>query len=203
MANKEKTKGDYVKKETMLLVVLITLIVGFLGGIVFSVYKFRTKESVQTAMLPEQTTMDKDVSTDRAVKIFELEQKTSQSPDDVAAWVQLGNLYFDANNYTKAILAYNKSLELNPDNANVMTDLGVMYRRNGQPPEAIKAFDRAIKIDPKHETARFNKGIVLMHDLNDLDGAIRAWEELVKVNPLAKGPNGRSVKEFLDKLKER
>jgi cytochrome c-type biogenesis protein CcmH/NrfG len=177
--------------------------VGFLGGIVFSVYKFRTKESVQTAMFQEQTSIDKDVSTDRAVKILELEQKTSQSPDDVAAWVQLGNLYFDSNNYTKAILAYNKSLELNPGNANVMTDLGVMYRRNGQPPEAIKAFDKAIKIDPKHETARFNKGIVLMHDLNDLAGAILAWEELVKVNPLAKGPNGRSVKELLDKLKER
>lgn len=203
MVKKEKVEIEYVKKDTLLIVTFIALIVGFLGGIVFSVYKFRTKESVQTAIPQEQTFMDKDVSTDRAVKIFELEQKTSQSPDDVAAWVQLGNLYFDSNNYTKAILAYNKSLELNPGNANVMTDLGVMYRRNGQPPEAIKAFDKAIKIDPKHETARFNKGIVLMHDLNDLAGAIRAWEELVKVNPLAKGPNGRSVKELLDKLKER
>ena len=203
MVKKEKVESEYVKKDTLLIVTFIALIVGFLGGIVFSVYKFRTKESVQTAMLQEQTAMDKDVSTDRAVKIFELEQKASKSPDDVAAWVQLGNLYFDSNNYTKAILAYNKSLELNPGNANVMTDLGVMYRRNGQPPEAIKAFDKAIKIDPKHETARFNKGIVLMHDLNDLAGAILAWEELVKVNPLAKGPNGRSVKELLDKLKER
>jgi cytochrome c-type biogenesis protein CcmH/NrfG len=203
MVKKEKVESEYIKKDTLLIVTFIALIVGFLGGIVFSVYKFRTKESVQTAMFQEQTSIDKDVSTDRAVKILELEQKTSQSPDDVAAWVQLGNLYFDSNNYTKAILAYNKSLELNPGNANVMTDLGVMYRRNSQPPEAIKAFDKAIKIDPKHETARFNKGIVLMHDLNDLAGAILAWEELVKVNPLAKGPNGRSVKELLDKLKER
>lgn len=203
MVKKEKVASEYVKKDTLLIVTFIALVVGFLGGIVFSVYKFRTKESVQTAMLPQQTAIDKDVSTDRAVKILKLEQMTSQSPDDVAAWVQLGNLYFDANNYTKAILAYNKSLELNPDNADVMTDLGVMYRRNGQPPEAIKAFEKAIKIDPKHEIARFNKGVVLMHDLNDLAGAIRSWEELVKMNPLAKGPNGRSVKELLDKLKER
>jgi tetratricopeptide (TPR) repeat protein len=90
---------------------------------------------------------------------------------------------------------------LNPNNADVTTDLGVMYRRTGQPQKAIEAFDKAAKIDPGHETALFNKGIVLMHDLNDLERAVKAWEELVKRNPAATSPTGQPVKNLVEKLK--
>ncbi|MBW1802723.1 MAG: tetratricopeptide repeat protein, partial [Deltaproteobacteria bacterium] len=81
------------------------------------------------------------------------------------------------------------------------TDLGVMYRRNGQPKKAIEAFEAAIKSDPSHEVSRFNKGVVLMHDLNDDRGAIQAWEELVKLNPFAKTPGGQLVAGIIKNLK--
>ena len=77
-----------------------------------------------------------------------------------------------------------------------------MYRRAGQPKKAIESFDKAAKVDPKQETALFNKGIVLMHDLNDLDGAIQAWQELVKRNPAATSPSGQSIKDLVERLKE-
>jgi tetratricopeptide (TPR) repeat protein len=91
---------------------------------------------------------------------------------------------------------------LAPNDANVWTDMGVMYRRSGQPQEAIKAFDKAVEVDPKHETSRFNKGIVLMHDLNDTPGAIKAWEGLVQVNPVAVAPNGQSVDQMVMSMKQ-
>jgi tetratricopeptide (TPR) repeat protein len=83
-----------------------------------------------------------------------------------------------------------------------MTDMGVMYRRSGQPLKAIEAFDKAVIIDPRHEIARFNKGIVYMHDLNDHISAIQAWEELISINPQAKAPNGQLIKVMVEKLKE-
>ena len=100
-------------------------------------------------------------------------------------------------------MAYNNALELNPGNPDVLTDLGVMYRRKGQPLEAIKAFDKAIKIDPRHEASRFNKGVVLLHDLNDSEGAIRAWEELVEVNPFARANGDELVLKLIEKIKGR
>lgn len=184
------------------MVASIALVVGFLGGVVFGVYKSGTGTSVQESMLSQPAEKDQDVSVEKAAQIFELEKKTSETPDDVAAWIDLGNLYFDTGNHEKAIMAYNKALELNPNNANVMNDLGVMYRRTGQPKKAIEAFDKAIKIDPVHETVRFNKGIVLMHDLNDLEGAVQAWEELVKLNPDAISPTGQPVKKLVENLKK-
>jgi tetratricopeptide (TPR) repeat protein len=111
----------------------------------------------------------------------------------------LGHTYFDMNRYGEAIDAYKKSLELKPDNADVWTDLGVIYRRSGKPTEAVRAFNKAVEINPRHQQSRFNKGIVLMHDLNDPEGALRVWQEPVNINPDARTPNGQSVKELIKK----
>ena len=202
MKKKDNENGKYVKKETMLIVASVALLVGFLGGVVFGVYKSSKGDPVQQSVMPQPAEQDQEASAEKAAQIFELEKRTSESPDDVAAWIDLGNLYFDTGTYEKAITAYNKALKLNPNNANVINDLGVMYRRTGQPKKAIETFDRAIKIDPGHETVRFNKGVVLMHDLNDLEGTIRAWEELVKLNPLATSPTGQPVKKLVENLKK-
>ena len=201
MEKKIKTDSKTVKKETMWMVASIALVVGFIGGAVFGVYKTGSDQPIQKSMISQPAQKDQDVSVENAAQIFQLEKMTKENPDDVAAWTSLGNLYFDTGNHQKAITAYTRSLELNPNNANVMTDLGVMYRRSGQPKKAIEAFDKAAKIDPKHETALFNKGIVLMHDLNDLDGAIQAWQELVKRNPAATSPTGQPIKDLVEKLK--
>jgi tetratricopeptide (TPR) repeat protein len=75
-----------------------------------------------------------------------------------------------------------------------------MYRRNGQPLKAIESFDKAMAIVPNHEQSRFNKGIVLRYDLNDREGAIRAWEELLKINPGAIAPNGQPLSEAIKTL---
>lgn len=202
MAKKEEVGSGGVKKETTVLVAFIALTVGFLGGVVYTSLTFKEEVPAKSQIPPKQRVQGQRVSVEQTERIRALEQATARNPNNVEAWTQLGNLYFDTNRYEKAIMAYKKSLELNPNNANVLTDMGVMYRRSGRPGEAVKAFDKAIEVDPFHEASRFNKGIVLMHNLNDREGAIRAWEDLVKVNPSAKAPNGRPVKEMLEKFKE-
>ena len=67
---------------------------------------------------------------------------------------------------------------------------------------AIESFDRAAAIDTKHEPARFNKGIVLLHDLKDQNGAIKAWEDLLEINPLAMAGNNQSVDQLIKHYKE-
>ena len=201
MEKKIKLDSKTVKKETMWMAAFIALVVGFLGGVVFGVYKSGTVTSMQESMISQPAGKEQSVSVESAAQIFELEKMANEKPDDVDTWTKLGNLYFDTGNHTKAIGAYKKSLALNPKDANVMTDLGIMYRRTGKPEKAIEAFDKAATTDSGHETALFNKGIVLMHDLNDLDGAIHAWEELVKRNPDATSPTGQPVKNLVEKLK--
>jgi cytochrome c-type biogenesis protein CcmH/NrfG len=201
MRKKENSDSNTVKKETMWMVASFALVLGFLAGVVFGVYKSGSGKPFQKSTFSQPVEKEKGVSAEKTAQIFELEKKTKENPSDVAAWTNLGNLYFDTGNYQKAITAYNKSLALNPSNADVMTDLGIMYHRTGQPQKAIEAFDKAAKIDPRHETSLYNKGIVLMHDLNDMDGAVKAWEELLKRNPAATSPTGQPIKDLVKKLK--
>jgi len=181
------------------MVTLLALAIGFFGGVVFTIFKSDSKIPGQSAPMQPQPQAAASADADR---IAALERQTEASPGDTKAWTELGNAYFDANQFEKSVSAYQKSLELDPSNPNVWTDMGVMYRRSGKPEEAIKAFDQAIAADPKHEVSRMNKGIILLHDLNDFDGAIRAWEGLLEVNPIATAPNGVSIDSMVVQLKK-
>jgi cytochrome c-type biogenesis protein CcmH/NrfG len=135
-------------------------------------------------------------------QIAGLEAETRRNPANAAAWVELGNAYFDSDQVKPSIEAYRKALDLQPNNADVATDMGVMLRKDGRPQDAVQAFDRAIAINPKHEISRLNKGIVLLHDLQDGPGALRAWEGLLEVNPMAMAPGGMSVDQMVQGLKK-
>jgi len=201
MNNKKEIPEGYVKKETVLMVAGIAIATGFLMGVVFSAYKSPKVLPVQSSAPAQPPAQDRQPSVEMAARIFELEKQIDQNSENADFWIQLGNLYFDTDNYQKSIDAYRKSLVIKPNNANVWTDLGVMYRRSNKPDQAVKAFDRAAEIDPRHETARFNKGIVLLHDLNDMAGAVEAWESLVAVNPAATTPGGQPVVDIIKRFK--
>jgi len=184
-----------MRKETALLISLLALAVGFFGGVFFGIYKSGPSISGMPAGAPAAQKELQD-------QIVALEKETRQNPSNVAAWIELGNAYFDTEQYKKSIQAYRKALELKPDNADVWTDMGVMYRKDGRPQEASQAFDQAIAVNPKHEVSRLNKGIVLLHDLQDAEGAIRAWEGLLEINPTATFPGGMSVDMMVQQLKK-
>lgn len=190
----------YVKKETTWFVALVALAMGFLGGIVFSVYKTGSPPAVPQQQGQVQSQAAPPAQNTSA--ILALEKEVLTNPDNREAWVHLGNYYFDNHKFDKAINAYTKALELNPNDVNVLTDLGVMYRRSGDPRKAIASFDKAIALAGDHPTPRFNKGIVLLNDLNDVEGALQAWEELVKQHPDATAPNGKLVTEVIAEIRK-
>ena len=153
--------------------------------------------------LTHPTTNSQQSSKDeeRHQNILKLEAEVTANPEDFQSWRQLGNLYYDHNEPEKAIAAYSKSLEFHSGDANILTDLGVMYRRTKQPQKAIESFNKGIQMEPTHEPARFNKGIVLLYDLNKPGDAIATWEELLKINPEARTGNGESIRDFINNVK--
>jgi cytochrome c-type biogenesis protein CcmH/NrfG len=203
MAKKPKNdNAQFVRKETFWLGTLLALAVGFFGGVMFAVLKSDSGAVPVPGSPQAQAPQTQAAAPARPNMIASLEDATAKNPQNTKAWIQLGNEYFDSSQPEKAIWAYRKALELDPNNANVWTDLGVMYRRSNKPQEALQAFDKAIEVDPKHEPSRLNKGIVLLHDMQDFDGAIAAWEALLVVNPIAMAPTGRSVDEMVQSMKK-
>lgn len=178
----------------------IIFIVGFLAGVAFTVYKSAPPTSqVASSAGDDGHNHPQDDETEKA--ILNLEAEVTKSPANHEAWTRLGHLYYDSQQSEKAIGAYTKSLELMPGDANVLTDLGVMYRRSNQPQKAIDAFNLAIASDSSHQPARFNKGIVLLFDMDKPDEAIASWEEIITINPDAKTADGSPLTEFIEKVK--
>jgi cytochrome c-type biogenesis protein CcmH/NrfG len=208
MNAKKTEKGGVFSRQALYMSMLISLTIGFIAGAAYTSFKLADDApgnrahthtgpvpgSGSPAMTPGSTSPDMD---DR---IAELESSVQQHPEDARAWAELGHLYFDLNQPDKAIQAYEKSLALAPGDPAVLTDMGVMYRRTGEPDKAIQAFDRAVSASPGFETALFNKGVVLMADLNDLEGAMAAWKDLVKVNPDATTPGGEKVADIVARM---
>ena len=135
-------------------------------------------------------------------RIKALEKQTQLEPANVAAWTELGNLYFDTDQPEKAIPAYEKSLTLEPGNPDVLTDLGVMYRHVGKFDKALECFNKAIGVNAAHVIASYNKSIVLEHDKNDRAGALAALRALAAKNPQAVLPGNKPVAQAIQELSQ-
>ncbi len=193
--------SNMVKKETMFYALIIGLVAGFLGGVLFSSFKLGP-ETVRSTPAATSAAAPAQMESQTREAINNLEAEVTANPDNVEAWTRLGHFYYDTGQVTSAIKAYERSLELQPGNPDVWTDLGVMHRRNDQPQKAIDAFEHAFSIQPNHETSRINKGIVLLYDMNKPEETIAAWEELLAINPDALMPNSTPLKVAINEIKE-
>lgn len=197
MTQAEQTPANSVKKETVILIGLCCFVLGFVAGIAFSIFKAGDSGSVSSPQGQQQGAPQSKLTPEIAQQILQMELEVQRNPQSLEAWTTLGHLYFDSDQPDKAIAAYDKSLAIDPNNADVLTDQGVMYRRVGNAQQAIALFDRALAANPGHEIARFNKGIVLLYDLKNQDEAVRVWQELLRINPMATAPNGQLVSDIL------
>lgn len=107
----------------------------------------------------------------------------AEDPHNLAATIALGNAFYDSGNWKEAILYYERALRLDPHDTDILTDLGTCYRNIGMPDRAIDAYRRALQYNPGHLNARYNLGVVYGYDRKDYAGAVREWEELLRIAP--------------------
>jgi len=196
-----------MKKETVILYILIALVVGFVCGATMGIL-WVTKSAEKTAMVqkpqmapsgaPASAPPARD-SMEVASQIQTLKEIVKKDPKNLPAWVELGNLYFDSDRPQEAIEAYRQYLAIKPDNPDVRTDMGIMYRKLGQFDKALEEFGKAAQSDPKHANSRYNIGVVLLHDKQDIKGAIKAWEEYLRVDPNSE--RAQRIRAQIDKMK--
>jgi tetratricopeptide (TPR) repeat protein len=85
-----------------------------------------------------------------AAKHFNKYQKVA------AYWNQIANCHLNQGSNRKALLFYNKALEVKPDYVPALNNIGVMYSRMEQDQKALVAFERANKASKFSKTPRYN-----------------------------------------------
>jgi len=189
-----------VKKEYVFLCIVIAFIAGVVVGVIATVY-YEDKTPILPSPIkqPAPSSAPAVPPADAQKQIDFLQSVLKDDPKNLKALIQLGNAYFDSGQFDRAVAAYSKALEIDPNNADVRTDLGTMYRRKGDYDRAIAEFKKAAEIDPKHVNSRYNLGIVLLHDKGDIKGAIKAWEDYLKVQPT--GPRAENIRNQMARMR--
>ncbi len=174
-----------MKKETAILAIFIAFLVGFITGAIAAILRgTKGVEKMASGPPPQMSQMvqpEPDL-TAMNLRINTLKDILKKDSKNLSALEELGNLYFDSGQPKEAIEAYSQYLAIKPDNPNVRTDMGIMYRALGEFDRAIEEFKKAAQTDPSHLNSRYNIGVVLLHDKQDVKGAIAAWEEYLKVD---------------------
>lgn len=116
-------------------------------------------------------------------KLMALQQQIAGDPQNPDYLAQIANLYYDLQKYDKAIEYYQQSLNFRPGDASVETDLATSFHYLGQSDKALEILDKVLEYQPGFAQAMFNKGVILAHAKNDVQGAIEVWDELLRADP--------------------
>jgi cytochrome c-type biogenesis protein CcmH/NrfG len=127
-------------------------------------------------------------------------EAVNKNPKDYDSLIQLGNVFYDGQQFPNAIQYYERALAIHPENPDVRTDMGTAYWYTGDADKAVAAMETSLKYRPGHAQTLFNLGWVRWQGKQDPKGAIEAWQQLLKVNP--DYPQKQQVEQYIAKAKD-
>ncbi|MBZ5722955.1 MAG: tetratricopeptide repeat protein [Acidobacteriia bacterium] len=110
-------------------------------------------------------------------------ERLKTDPNNVEVLANVGNIYYDTQQFPTAIQYYERALQQQPANTGVRTDLATAYWYLGNPDTAIQEFNKALSYEPTKPNTLFNLGIVRWQGKMDVAGAVAAWQKLLDTNP--------------------
>ncbi len=144
------------------------------------------------ARLPGQTITGLQSETGRRAApdaaLRRLRAAVKATPNDPAAHLALARALMGNQDLPDALAAFGNAARLDPQNPEPLTYSGWLIRLQGFPDDGLKLLDKAIEIDPQYADARAFKGIILLRDKRDPEGAIAQFQRyLVRApdSPLA------------------
>jgi tetratricopeptide (TPR) repeat protein len=114
-------------------------------------------------------------------------EKLKADPTNAGLLENIGNIYYDAQQFPTAIDYYQRALKAEPANTGVRTDMATAYWYTGDADTAIAEFQKSLAYEPNKANTLFNLGIVEWQGKMDIDKAVVAWQKLLDTNPNYEG----------------
>ena len=133
--------------------------------------------------------------------IYKVEQHLKQKPDDLQGWEVLGPAYMRQRNFTAAVTAWTRAMQLDGETAARLAARGEaeFFAADGSITPAAQAdFSKAVKLDAKEPRAEYYLGLADIRD-GHKDKAAARWKSLLEHAP-ADAPWRASVEAELANL---
>ena len=141
----------------------------------------------------------KHMAEKKAEPLFE---KLREDPNNAGLLVQIGDVYKQTHQFTGAADFYQRSLKIDPKNAGVRSDLASVLYYTGDVDGALTQLQEALNHDPMNGAALFNLGMIRWQGKKDSEGAVAAWEELLKTNPQLAADRKVAVEKLIAQAKQ-
>ncbi len=126
-------------------------------------------------------------------KVLELD------PLHAAAYINLGTLYYNRQDYTRAESHYRKAVEVDPRYALAYFDLGNVLDETGRVDEAINSYKSALQLAPTYADAHYNLALAY-EKTRQSRPALQHWRAYVRLD--ASGPWSTHAKNQVRRILE-
>src|SRR5664279_5718396 len=109
--------------------------------------------------------------------------KLKTDPKNVDLLNKIALTYKASHQFQDAISYFQKALDVDPKNVPIRTDMASCMYYTGDVDGALAQLDKSLAYDPKHPGTLMNIGIIRWQGKKDVNGAVAAWEKLLKLNP--------------------
>lgn len=113
--------------------------------------------------------------------------KLAADPNNVELIENIGNIYYDAQQFPTAIDYYQRALKEQPANTGVRTDMATAIWYTGNPDGAIAEFQKSLSYEANKPNTLFNLGVIEWQGKMDIDKAVTTWQKLLDTNPNYEG----------------
>lgn len=111
-----------------------------------------------------------------------LEQVLEDDPKNVGALNNLGNIHREQEWPEKALVLYQRALDLDLSSAIITANVGTALKDFGRPTAALRYFEAAIKLDPTYAEAFYNRALVY-DEQNAKKKAIKDFSAALALDP--------------------
>jgi tetratricopeptide (TPR) repeat protein len=139
------------------------------------------KKTPKSKTSPPPPATQKEEAPPKSIGVEQVGGKDHALASDVLYHFNLGVTFYNQKDFSKAIQAYQKVIELDPAYVEAYNNLGIIYQMIGDVDKAFGAYQKSTEINPKYEKGYNNLGILLLLR-GRYEEALEAFQKALAIN---------------------
>jgi tetratricopeptide (TPR) repeat protein len=139
------------------------------------------ESAVKQTPPPLSPVTQKEEAPPKSVAVEQEGEKDHTLASEALTHFNLGVTFYNQKEFSKAIQAYQKAIELDPTYVEAYNNLGIIYQTAGGAKSAIEAYQKATEINPKYEKGYNNLGLLFLLE-GCYEEALEAFQKALAIN---------------------
>jgi len=124
----------------------------------------------------------KEEALPKPIAVEQEAEKNSTLVSEVLTHFNSGVAFYNQKEFSKAIQAYQKVIELDPTYVEAYNNLGIIYQTTGDAKSALGAYQKATEINPRYEKGYNNLGLLYLLE-GRYEEALVVFQKATAINP--------------------